>query len=353
MRRFLFITAALAALVPLRLSAQRQRDVDLLRTTVLELQAENDSLRRELSRLMSDNAVSTWDRLSGLEDDDDGMPIGNPYGFATEGRSPQLLAEVRAAAPSLGDLTYNPAIERYIGLYTVTKKRTMEHAMGRYAGWLPVFREAFRRHGVPEDVMALAIVESAVSPKAVSKAGAVGMWQFMAGTAKDYGLRVDALVDERMDAVAASDAAARYLKDARARFGTWALAVASYNCGTGNVRRAVVKSGAGADIWKVLSFLPAETQAYLPSLIAARYALVFGDTAGMAARSHPRPATVRIRFGADAQVMDVCSTLGLKAAEFYELNPHILGKTVPADGCWVNIPAGKEAVARKKFGKAF
>ncbi len=352
MRPGILIPVVLGVLASVPAAAQRRGDTDALRVTVLRLQEENDSLRRELSRLMSENAVSTWDRLTGLEDDP-GQAVGNPFGFATEGRSPQLLVEVRACLPSAGEIVYNPAIERYISLYTVTRRGTMERAMGRYRGYLPVFRAAFRRYGIPEDLMALAIVESAVSPRAVSPVGAVGMWQFMPATARDYGLRVDTEVDERMDVVLAADAAARYLKDARKRFGSWLLAVASYNCGTGNTRKAVVKAGAGADIWKVLSYLPAETQGYIPSLIAARYALTFGDTAGMQVLTIPRPSTARLRFAQDTPVEKVCSVLSLSAKEFADLNPHILGKTIPGNGCWVNVPSAKEQAARKNFGKPF
>ena len=130
--------------------------------------------------------------------------------------------------------------------------------------YLPIFEETFNKYDMPEELKYMAVIESALNPLAVSRAGAKGMWQFMYNTAKIYGLKINSFVDERLDPFKAADAAARYLKDAYAVFGDWNLAISSYNCGSGNVLKAIRRSGK-MDFWSIYNYLPKETRGYVPA----------------------------------------------------------------------------------------
>ncbi len=170
-------------------------------------------------------------------------------------------------------LNYNAQVRNYIDLYSTNRYRghlCKMLGLGQY--YFPIFEKALAEVGVPTEIKYLSIVESALNPHAVSRVGATGPWQFMYGTAKGYDLAMDNYIDERKDPLAASYAAARYLKDAYADFGDWLLAIASYNCGKGNVKRAIAKSGKfNPSFWDISPYLPRETRNYVPAFIAMTY----------------------------------------------------------------------------------
>lgn len=170
-------------------------------------------------------------------------------------------------------LSYNEYVQNYIDIYTSPRRRTQ---MGRIIGlskyYFPIYEKALREAGVPEEIKYLSIVESSLNPHAVSRVGATGLWQFMYATAKVYGLNMNNYVDERKDPIQASYAAAAYLKDAYDEFGDWLLAIAAYNCGKGNVWRAINKTGS-YDFWEIRRYLPAETRGYVPAFIAVAYSM--------------------------------------------------------------------------------
>ncbi len=168
-------------------------------------------------------------------------------------------------------LTYNPVVQSYIDLYAVRKREQTSRMLGLAQLYFPVFEEALDRHGLPQELKYLAVVESALYPAARSRAAAVGLWQFIVGTGKLYGLRVDSYVDERCDVYMSTDAACRYLKDLHRIFGNWELALAAYNCGPGNVNKAIRRSGGRMDYWEVYDHLPRETRGYVPAFIAVNY----------------------------------------------------------------------------------
>lgn len=163
------------------------------------------------------------------------------------------------------------ALNRYIDIYTVARSKNMIGILRRYDRYRPQFEKTFIRYGVPKDFVALAIVESAVNPKAVSHAGAVGMWQIMKSAASQYGLRVNDAVDERLDVARATDAAARILRDNYRRFGDWGMAVMAYNCGPGRMEKAVAACGDDLTYENLYAHLPRETRDYLPALVAAMF----------------------------------------------------------------------------------
>ncbi len=172
-------------------------------------------------------------------------------------------------------LTYNAEVRSYIDVYSTDRyKRHLSRMMGLGSFYFPIYERIFEETGVPEEIKYLSIVESALNPHAISRVGATGLWQFMFATARMYDLSMDSYIDERKDPVAASYAAAAYLLDAYNEFGDWLLAIASYNCGKGNVMRAIQRSGLSQpDFWAISPYLPRETRKYVPAFIAMTYML--------------------------------------------------------------------------------
>lgn len=279
------LTAAVAALL-LSLPARAQwylNEISALRNENNALKAQIDSLTRQLNRYYDQAVLDLWEGLEGLENDEPGtfhdvtaIGRGEP-GLSSE--EEELAAKVRMAAPYL-IIPWRSVIGEYVDFYTVKKHRSMPGILRRYEKYRAVFEPYFRREGIPEEVMALCIVESAVSPKALSKAGAYGMWQFMPETAREYGLRVEELCDEREDVARSSDAAARFLANAYRQFGDWPTAVLSYNCGAGAIRKAIIRAGGKTDFWSIYDYLPRETRGYLLSLLAVDYVIQYRDELG-------------------------------------------------------------------------
>jgi membrane-bound lytic murein transglycosylase D len=168
-------------------------------------------------------------------------------------------------------LDYNEYVQTYIDTYS-RHKDEMGRVLGLAKYYFPIYEKAFREAGIPEEIKYLSIVESKLDPTAVSRVGATGPWQFMAATAKLYGLNMNSYVDDRRDPIQASYAAAAYLKDAYMMFGDWLLAIASYNCGKSSVERAVAKAGS-LDFWAVRQYLPTETRNYVPAFIGVAYVM--------------------------------------------------------------------------------
>lgn len=179
------------------------------------------------------------------------------------------LDSLQASVP----LSYNEHVQSYIDLYVFKRKEQIGKVLGLSQYYFPIFERSLKEVGVPDELKFISIIESALNPYAVSRSGAIGLWQFMYTTARGYGLNIDHYIDERRDPVHASYAAARYLRDAYNELGDWLLAIAAYNCGTGAVRRAVARAGGNADFWQVRPYLPRETQNYVPAFIATAYVM--------------------------------------------------------------------------------
>ena len=157
-------------------------------------------------------------------------------------------------------LPYNDIVKNHIIKYSEKMPQTIGKILGLCEYYMPQFEEIFSLYDMPEELKAMAVIESAMNPLAVSRVGAKGMWQFMYSTAKIYGLHIDSFVDERLDPIKAAHAAAQYLQDAYEIFGDWNLAIASYNCGAGNVNKAIRRSGGKRAFWDIWPYLPRETR---------------------------------------------------------------------------------------------
>ncbi|MFN0031611.1 MAG: LysM peptidoglycan-binding domain-containing protein [Flavobacteriales bacterium] len=171
------------------------------------------------------------------------------------------------------DLLYNPTVQGFIDLYAVRRRDITSKVLGTSQLYFPMVEECLAKYDIPLEMKYLSIVESALNPTAISRAGAGGLWQFMVATGKQYGLDVTSYQDERFDAYKSTDAACRYLRFLYDTFGDWQLALAAYNSGPGNVNKAIRRSGGKKDFWSIKPFLPKETQGYVPAFIAVNYVM--------------------------------------------------------------------------------
>ncbi len=228
-------------------------------------------------------------------------------------------------------LPYNPIVRGYIARYTNPRYGTISRILGLSHYYFPLIEEELIKAGLPVELRALPIIESALNPTAVSRMGAAGLWQFMPATGKMYGLEVNSLIDERYDPVLATRAACRYLKDMYALFGDWMLAIASYNCGPGNVNKAIARSGGGKSFWEIYDYLPRETRGYVPAFIGASYAYAYHKQHGIELTEAPLPLAVdTIRVAKLMHLGQVASTLDLPIEVLRQLNPQYRLDIIPA-----------------------
>lgn len=195
------------------------------------------------------------------------------------------LARLDAKTPF--NIAYNPSLESVIKRYLKRHKPTMEKLMGVSEFYFPLFEENLDKHNIPLEIKYLAIVESALRPKAKSRVGATGLWQFMFTTGKMYGLDVNSYVDERMDPIMATQAACEYLSKLYEMFGDWDLALASYNSGPGNVSKAIRRSGGYTNYWNIRENLPRETAGYVPAFLATMYLFEYAEEHGYQPQNPP------------------------------------------------------------------
>lgn len=181
-----------------------------------------------------------------------------------------ISTRLRSTA-SVIPLDYNSYVQRYIDLYTLQRRDLVARMLGLSKVYFPLFEAELDKEKMPIELKYLTIVESALNPHARSRVGATGLWQFMPATGLEYGLKIDSYVDERKDPYKSTTAAIQYLKRSYAQFGDWLLAIASYNCGPNNVKKAINRSGGQYNFWAIREYLPAETRGYVPAFIAAMY----------------------------------------------------------------------------------
>ena len=227
-------------------------------------------------------------------------------------------------------LPYNETVKNYMILYSEKMPRKMGELLGLSEYYMPIFEETFRKYDLPLELKYVAIIESALNPRAQSRVGATGMWQFMYRTALNYGLRIDSYVDERMDPVASADAAARYFRDAYRIFGDWALAISSYNCGSGNVNKAIKRAGGRRDFWAIYDYLPRETRGYVPAMVGAMYAFRYAKEYGLSPEPVPVPTYVdTFHIHRNLHLGQVSELLGIPLDDVRDLNPQYHKDIVP------------------------
>jgi len=229
-------------------------------------------------------------------------------------------------------LPYNNIVKNHIIKYSEKMPNTIGKILGLCDYYMPYFDEIFNKYDMPEELKAMAVIESAMNPLAVSRAGAKGMWQFMYSTAKIYGLHIDSFVDERLDPFKAAEAAAQYLQDSYQIFGDWNLAIASYNCGAGNVNRAIRRSGGSRAFWDIYPYLPRETRGYVPAFVGALYTMKFYKEHGIKPVAVELPAPVdTFRITKRLHLKQVSELTGAPLDELKNLNPQYRHEIIPGD----------------------
>lgn len=228
-------------------------------------------------------------------------------------------------------LPYNNVVKQYIAVYTRTKSELMERILGSAQYYFPMIEEALYRHRLPMELKMLPVIESALIPRAESTASAVGLWQFMLRTGKYYGLEVNSFVDERSDPVKSTEAACKFLKDLYKIYGDWTLVIAAYNCGPGNVNKALKRVPNATSYWDIYDYLPRETRSYVPSFIAASYAYTYHKAHSLSPRKPSHPiATDTLMISKMMHFDQISSTIGVPIEILRSLNPQYRADIIPA-----------------------
>ena len=256
----------------------------------------------------------------------------------------EVYIERLSRIPSVMELAYNDVVQKFIDRYAGRLRYSVSYMLGAMNFYMPVFEEALEAYQLPLELKYLPIIESALNPKAVSRVGATGLWQFMPATGKQYGLELNSLVDERRDPVKSSYAAARYLKALYKIFGDWNLVIAAYNCGPENINKAIrraraakgktqegdVLTPADKDYWHIYPYLPAETRGYVPAFIAANYIMTYyceHNICPMTTRLPAQTDTIVVRR--NVHLEQVAAVLGLDIDMLRSLNPEYRRDVVP------------------------
>lgn len=235
--------------------------------------------------------------------------------------------------PTVMELSYNQVVKSYIEMYSNRRREQVSYmlALGEY--YFPMFEEALDKHGLPLELKYLPVIESALNPTAVSRVGATGLWQFMLRTGKSYGLEVNSLVDERRDPYKSTEAAVRYLKDLYTIYGDWNLVIAAYNCGPGNVNKAIARSGGKRDYWEIYNRLPRETRGYVPAFIAANYIMNhFADHNICPAHTYGNSLALdTVHVNEQVHFEQIARVLDIPLSEVTRLNPQFKSDRIPGN----------------------
>lgn len=241
-----------------------------------------------------------------------------------------VIAKRLASLHTVIPMTFNQEVRSHIRMYLNRMRNRLDVMLTLSEYYNTLFEESLSRYDVPEELKYLTIVESAMNPQATSRVGAAGLWQFMYTTGKNYGLEVNSIIDERRDAYKSSDAAAHYLHDLHNVFGDWHLAIAAYNCGPGNVNKAIARSGGKQNFWQIYPFLPRETRGYVPAFIAATYIMNFYPEHGL----HPKRVTLPLRTDTvmverNMTFSNISKYIGIDIEELRALNPQYRADYIP------------------------
>lgn len=243
-----------------------------------------------------------------------------------------VYASRLASLPRIIPMPYNNVVRDCIDLYTERRRNLVRYMLGMADYYFPIIEEVLDKHGLPIELKYLAVVESALNPVALSRVGACGLWQFMLPTGKQYGLTINSLVDDRRDPVKATEAACAYFKDMYAIYKDWSLVMASYNCGPGNVNKAIKRSGGKTNFWDIFPYLPKETRSYVPLFIAANYVMNYYCDHNLCPLETNLPlATDTIHVNKMLHLQQVSEVLQVDLEQLRALNPQYKRDIVPGN----------------------
>lgn len=281
-----------------------------------------ESFETDTQELMKNWYLQNYAVLSGDGETKDDVPTSDE----------DYLQRLKAL-PTVIEMPYNQVVRSYIDMYTQRRRTLVEEMLGLSLYYIPIFEQALEQEGLPLELKYLPVIESALNPDAVSRVGATGLWQFMLSTAKGLGLEVNSLVDERRDPIRSSELAAKYLKQLYEIYGDWSLAIASYNCGPGNVNKALRRAGGGKqDFWDIYYYLPKETRGYVPAFIAANYVMTYHNDHNIGNALAKRPVlTDTIHITQRVHFDQISEVLGIPVEELRVLNPQYRRDEIPGD----------------------
>ena len=298
--------------------------------TTSALKAENDTIilsSDESSERISrdlDSLINTW-YVSLVSRS---FPVG--YSETAEECPDSVYIDRLSKINSIIQLPYNSIIRNHIHVYTIKQREKFCAVLGLVDYYFPLFEDIFDSYGLPDELKYLAVIESALNANAVSRAGATGLWQFMSSTGRMYGLTMNSVVDERRDPVKSTDAAARYLRDLHKIYNDWVLAIAAYNCGPGNVNKAIRRSGNKKDYWEIYSRLPRETRGYIPQYVAAVYAVNYYKEHNLSPLTINFPVAVdTIMLNTDIHLTQISEVMRIPIGELRALNPQYRTGLIP------------------------
>ncbi|MDE5689801.1 MAG: transglycosylase SLT domain-containing protein, partial [Duncaniella sp.] len=253
---------------------------------------------------------------------------------ASQTATPAEYEERLKRLPTEIELPYNSIVGNYINMYLTKRRSLVADMLALHSYYGPIFVEELLKEGMPTELQYLPVIESAINPNAVSRAGAAGLWQFMPATAKGLGMEVNSLIDERRDARLSSRNAARYLKQLYEIYNDWSLAIAAYNCGPGNVNKALRRAGGEGkkDYWEIYNYLPAETRGYVPAFIAANYVMNYYNKHGISPTVIKRHLTTdTVQVNKYVHFNQIAAVLNIPVDEIRMLNPQYRKDIIPGD----------------------
>jgi len=288
--------------------------------------------RIEYTTEASDSLLHLWYKNSLSMDFDTVNEFNMDSVRFTSNVSDEEMMQRLSAMNSFITLPFNENVKNYIVLYSERMTTRMGQVMGLSAYYFPMFEEILLRYDLPQELKYMSIVESMLNPVATSKAGARGIWQFMYQTGRGYGLEINSFVDERLDVEKAADAAARYLRDAYKVFGDWALAISSYNCGAGNVSKAIRRADGKRDFWSIYPYLPKETRGYVPAFVGAMYAMTYYREYGIVPQDMGMPAqTDTFEIRRNLHFAQINGVVGVPLETLQNLNPQYIHDIIPGN----------------------
>ena len=232
--------------------------------------------------------------------------------------------------PSIIEMPYNEVVKKYIEAYTGRLRNKVSFMLAAANFYMPMFEEALEAYDLPMELKYLPIIESALNPKAVSRQRATGLWQFMLRTSQSYGLETNSLVEERFDPQKSTWAAVRYLKDLFEIYKDWNLVLAAYNCGPGNVNKAIRRAGGSTDYWELYPYLPKETRGYVPGFIAVNYVMTYYCEHGICPMDSQLPAVSdTVHINKDLHLQQVAGVCNIDIEQLRSLNPQYKKDLIP------------------------